>query len=146
MDTSEWAVPDHPETDDEAAWVAWSDALEVNRVLGLEMTALHADGASFVIERARMRNSRDDLHGGLLLAVADQCAGIATKRGVPGAQVQCVTASSGAQFLSPGSVPLTVDARVTKHGRRLAFVAIEATNAAGEPCLLGQWTLGVKLV
>lgn len=135
-------VPPHPDGDDDAAWLAWANALGVTRALGLHCDALQDGVATFTLAEPPMRNSRGWAHGGLMLAVADQCFGAVVMRSAPG-QVRATTVTLNAQFLRPAVPPVTIESRVTKLGRTLVFAELQAVDGDRRPCMTAQATLTV---
>lgn len=137
--------PDHtvdppPADGDERAWRTWAQDMPVSRALGIVCDAIDAEQATFTVAAPLVRNSRGWIHGGVLLAVADQCAGIAAIRSAHD-HGTASTASFSAQFLRPTLAPATITARVMRRGRTMVFVELTIADADGRICTVGQATL-----
>lgn len=133
-------VPPHGGTADE--WREWSDALPISHALGLVCKRLGDGEGSFTIASPPLGipNPNGSIHGGLLVAGADQCMGAVAMTVLPPGQLP-VTASIHSQYHRPAMAPVSFEARVTKQGRSLIFVDVDATDAEGRLCNSSHGTM-----
>lgn len=123
-------------------WRRWADELPISTALGLVCRELGQGRGLFTMESAPLGvpNPNGSIHGGLLVAAADQCMGaVAMTLLAPG--LLPVTASIHSQYHRPAMPPVTFEARVTKQGRALIFVDVDVTDAAGQLCNSSHGTM-----
>lgn len=133
--------PTPPGSGSPQSWREWADALPIARSLGLTCIAIGPGEGSFAIEIAPVSaNPNGSIHGGLLLAAADQCMGaVAMTVLEPGCLP--VTASLHGRFHRPAVAPVTLSAHVRNSGRSLVFVDVEIEDAQGRLCTSAQGTM-----
>jgi uncharacterized protein (TIGR00369 family) len=124
-------APDAPADD----WSLWADSLGNSRQLGLECAEISPGRAVMRMAASPWPvNPNGSLHGGLVLAAADQCLGVAAVTAMdPG--LLPATATLNAEFHRPAFAPLTFAARVRRRGRSLMFVEADVTDEAGRLCV-----------
>lgn len=136
-----WQVnPPHGGSDDD--WRRWSEELPISAALGLRCRELAGGRGLFTIESAPLGvpNPNGSIHGGLLVAIADQCMG-AVAMTVLSPGLLPVTASIHSQYHRPAVAPVTFDARVTKQGRALIFVNVDVHDSDGRLCNSSHGTM-----
>jgi uncharacterized protein (TIGR00369 family) len=75
-------------------------------------------------------NPNGALHGGLVIACADQCFGLVAITALDETSVPA-TATLTAEFVRPAMPPLTFQARVDRAGRTMAFITVDVFDATG---------------
>jgi uncharacterized protein (TIGR00369 family) len=115
------------------------------RLLGLELTSVER-GAAVVSLAVRPELTRMEgiMHGGALASVIDTASALAVLSLLaPGEQT--VTVDLTLHFLRPiSSGTVRAQARVLRAGRRIAFVAVEATNDAAELLATALTTYAIR--
>jgi uncharacterized protein (TIGR00369 family) len=135
--------PTPPEGGSPEDWAAWANELPMSRQLGLVCTDLRPGHATFEVRKAPViANPNGSVHGGLLVALADQCMGAVT---IPtlSAGMLVNTAALHARFHRPALPPLFLEARVARTGRSLAFVDVTIEDSDGRVCMTAEGTMAI---
>lgn len=101
--------------------------------IGIETVSAEAGQARLrITNRAGLRNSRGEVHGGVISALADIAASQAARSLLaPGEKL--ATASLTISFISPGAgAELFAYAQVLRSGGTLSTVTVTVTNPAGD--------------
>lgn len=134
------AAPDYemvaPPTNEQGgpAWTDWADTLPASRAMGLRCRSMEPGHVTMTMDESVWPlNPNGALHGGLVVAAADHCMGVATMTmQEPGTFT--ATASLTTDFHLPAFPPVTLEATVTRNGRTLAFVELAVMDASGRRC------------
>lgn len=102
------------------------------RLLGLEFVSAERGSAVFALDmREELTRMGGILHGGAVFSLLDTAAACAVHT-ILEAGDRTVTVDLTIHFLRPfSSGRLHASARVLRSGRRIAFLSVEATDAAG---------------
>lgn len=113
----------------------WANALPPCVHLGLVCTALEPGHAVLALETSTWPlNPNGAIHGGLVLGLADQALGLAVISALqPG--LLPATATLQSEFHRPAFPPLTLEARITRHGRTIVFAEVDVRAADGRTCM-----------
>lgn len=132
-----------PAEGSEHAWREWADELPISRGLGLTCIKLEPGTGEFVVERPPIvANPNGSVHGGLLVAIADQCMGAVAMPTVPPGMA-VTTASLSARYQRPAFAPLRLLATVTRLGQTLAFIEVNALDGQGRTCMSADGVMSV---
>jgi uncharacterized protein (TIGR00369 family) len=127
-------MPPPPHGGDEREWMAWAESHPISELIGLRcLTAEPGHVTVRVEESGWPLNPNGAVHGGMVLAWADQCLGLASMTtAAPGSMP--ATATLAAEFLRPAIPPLTYDVHVHRSGRTLVFISMDVHDAQGRRC------------
>lgn len=123
-----------PAPDDEPGWIRWVEEHPISQLMG--MRCLSAQPGHLRIQADKSwwpLNPNGAFQGGMVVAYADQCLGLASMTSVlPGCTP--ATATLTAEYVRPCFPPLTYDVRVLRSGRSLIFLGIEVHDRNGRLC------------
>jgi uncharacterized protein (TIGR00369 family) len=127
-----------------AEWARWAEGLANSRQLGLERREI---GPGHAVMRLRESpwaiNPNGSVHGGLILAAADQCMGIVAVTAIePG--LLPMTATLNAEFHRPSFAPLSLRGRVTRRGQSFLFVAVDVEDERGRLCARCTGSMAIR--
>jgi uncharacterized protein (TIGR00369 family) len=115
-------------------WAEWVSGMSVSEQLGLRCTEVDRGRVTLVVDPpAWAINPTGAVHGGVVIACADQAFGAVASTVVQPHQVPA-TSTFTSDFLRPAYPPLTFTAVVDRIGRTLAFVAVTVTDRTGRVC------------
>lgn len=103
----------------------------MSRVLGL--TCSRAEKGAVTVrmqESIWPLNPNGAVHGGLVIACADQCFGLVSMTAVE-RELAPATATLNSEFVRPALLPLTFHARVDRAGRTMAFISVDVFDRDG---------------
>ncbi|MCK9249731.1 MAG: PaaI family thioesterase [Solirubrobacteraceae bacterium] len=139
--------PDAPDADAPAeAWRRWVEGMPPSREWGLECVSaapgevvVRFTGGGFPL------NPNGSIHGGLVIAIADQVLGLCAATRAPGRLP--ATATLNTSFLRPAIGALVYTARVIQAGRTLIFLEATATDEQDRICatFTGTWAVGAAV-
>lgn len=93
--------------------------------------------------KAHHTQYQNNVHGGVIASLIDNCAGGAASSMVPQGK-GVVTADMHINYLRPGTAPqLRARGRVIKSGRKLIVVQVEVFNHNGQMCAIGTLSFAV---
>ncbi len=143
INADSWQV-DAPYDGGPEEWRAWANRMPISQAIGLRCGRIEPGFAEFTLAEPPLGipNPNGSIHGGLLVAAADQCMGIVSMT-VLEPTLLPVTAGIHAQFHRPAIPPVKLEGRVTKGGRSLVFIEVEARDRDGRRCLSSQGTMMV---
>ena len=81
--------------------------------------------------RPELHNSRGEFQGGSIMSALDYTLSACVRASTPDA-TGAATIDMNTSFLAPAHTDLTIEARVVKAGRSIAFCEAEARDAQGE--------------
>ncbi|MDT2006368.1 PaaI family thioesterase [Rhodococcus opacus] len=122
--------PPHGSSWDE--WARWAEGMPVSRRIGLR--CLQIEAGRVVVEMKRSDwplNPNGAVHGGALVACADQVLGIVTMTMLAPSTLPA-TASISADYLRPAFPPLTFEAVVDRIGASMSFVTVLVRDRTGK--------------
>jgi uncharacterized protein (TIGR00369 family) len=125
------------------AWSDWADNLPASRAMGVRCRSVEPGHVTMSIDESVWPlNPNGALHGGLVVAAADHCMGIAAMT-VQAEGRFTATASLTTDFHLPAFPPVTLEAKVARNGRALTFVELSAFDASGRRCggATGVWAV-----
>ena len=132
-----------PESRTPEAWRRWASGMPITGALNIEIAEI-GDGRLLarVAESALPLNPNGSLHGGTLLAIADQCMGLVA---IPAIDPGFVVVSAGvhASFHRPAMPPLTIRGRVLSVGKTLVQTEIELYDKRDRLCTSAYGTMAV---
>ena len=123
-------------------WRAWANSHPVSTAMGLVLTEVGEDNATFSLEGATLPNPNGSLHGGVLAAALDQVLAVAVLRTMPAGYLPN-TATMSIQYLRPAMTPLRLHSWVTKSGRGLAFSNAAVDDRDGHLCATADGAFAV---
>lgn len=127
----------------EEEWLRWANQLPICRALGISCSELGDGRLTAVVEEPPLvANPNGSIHGGLQVAIADHCMGIAGATVVPTGHL-VVTASVHASFHRPALTPATVRGRVMSTGRTLVHVEMELRDQRDRLCTSAHGAMAV---
>lgn len=134
MPTRRALMPPPPHGGDEQDWIAWAEGHPISELIGLRCLAAAPGRVIVEVEASGWPlNPNGAVHGGMVLAWADQCLGLASMTtATPGSMA--ATATLAAEFMRPAIPPLTYDVHVHRSGRTLVFISMEVHAADGRVC------------
>lgn len=108
--------------------------------LGLRTEALTPDLArTYLPANDKLVNSRQDVHGGTLMSVLDFTLSAAARAHDP-MNYGVATIEMSTHFLAAAQGDLTIEARVLRRGRNIAFCEGTVYNASGDPVCTSRAT------
>jgi uncharacterized protein (TIGR00369 family) len=115
-----------------------------HRGMGFEVETVRRGEVDLAMSAgAEHANLAGRVHGGVLATLADTAAGLAVRTVIPPGSGH-VTVTLDVQFLRSGEPgPLVGRGRVTKAGRRIAFVEAEVVDAGGDVLARAQLTVAI---
>ena len=132
-----------PESRTPEAWRRWAGGMPITGALNIEIGEI-GDGRllATVAESALPLNPNGSLHGGTLLAIADQCMGLVA---IPAIDPGFVVVSAGVHvsFHRPAMPPLTIRGRVLSIGKTLVQTEIELYDKRDRLCTSAYGTMAV---
>jgi uncharacterized protein (TIGR00369 family) len=132
-----------PSVDDWSKWPHWASRLPASLAIGLVCVSIEPSRTVMTMaESAWPLNPNASVHGGLVMAAADQAGGVAAVAAL-GEGALPATATLTGQFLRPAFPALTFDCRLVRGGKRLLFVDIDVTDRDGRLCtkFTGTWSV-----
>jgi uncharacterized protein (TIGR00369 family) len=123
-----------PHISHEPDWIAWAESHPISELIGMRCLAAEPGHITIRVEETGWPlNPNGAVHGGMVLAWADQCLGLASMTtAAPGTMP--ATATLAAEFLRPAAPPLTYDAHVHRSGRTLVFISMDVLDTQGRLC------------
>lgn len=113
-------------------WIVWIESHAVSQALGLKCSSVDGGSVTVVLENSVFPlNPNGAVHGGLVIACADQCFGLVATTAISAGSVPATTTLTS-EFLRPAVPPLTFEARVDRVGRTTAFITVDVLNATGK--------------
>jgi uncharacterized protein (TIGR00369 family) len=127
-------MPPPPHGGDEPDWIAWAESHPISELIGMRCLAAGPGRVTIRVQESGWPlNPNGAVHGGMVLAWADQCLGLASMTtATPGSMA--ATATLAAEFLRPAIPPLTYEVEVHRSGRTLIFISIDVFDVAGGLC------------
>jgi len=127
-------MPPPPHGGDEQDWIAWAESHPISALIGMRCLAARPGQVTVRVEESGWPlNPNGAVHGGMVLAWADQCLGLASMTtATPGSMP--ATATLAAEFLRPAIPPLIYDVRVHRAGRTLIFITMDVSDIDGRQC------------
>jgi len=127
-------MPPPPHGGDEQDWISWAESHPISELIGMRCLAAEPGHVTLRVEESGWPlNPNGAVHGGMVLAWADQCLGLASMTTAsPGSMA--ATATLAAEFLRPAVPPLTYDVHVHRSGRTLMFISMDVSDADGRQC------------
>lgn len=139
--TSQLIPPPYGGSEDD--WRAWVENQSVSQVMGLTCESTAPGHVRVVLTDAYWPlNPNGAVHGGMVIAWADQCFGLVASTALRPGQVPA-TATLTAEFLRPALPPLTFDAKVDRAGRSLAFISVEVFDKDERLCTKVVGTMSI---
>lgn len=127
-------MPPPPHGHGERAWMAWVDSHPISELIGMRCLAAEPGHVRIRVEESGWPlNPNGAVHGGMVVAWADQCLGLASMTVSPPGSMPA-TATLAAEFVRPAIPPLTYDVRVHRAGRTLVFITMEVLDAGERLC------------
>jgi uncharacterized protein (TIGR00369 family) len=124
-------------------WAQWVSDMSVSKHLGLRCVEVDEARVKLVLDGSDWcTNPNGAVHGGIVIACADQAFGAVVSTVVPPAAMPA-TATFTSDFLRPAFPPLEFDAVVDRVGRTLAFVSVTVTDRFGKVCNQVRGTMAV---
>jgi uncharacterized protein (TIGR00369 family) len=115
-------------------WVGWINDMPVSSKLGIRCTAVSEGKVTVVHAGGEWLNATGTaVHGGAIVAIADQCFGAVASTVLPEGVVPA-TATLTSDFLRPAFPPVTFESSVDRVGRTLVFVTVTARDRNGKVC------------
>ena len=115
-------------------WGQWVSDMSVSKHLGLRCVEVDEAKIKLVLDGSDWCiNPNGAVHGGIVIACADQAFGAVVSTVVPPGAMPA-TATFTSDFLRPAFPPLEFDAVVDRVGRTLAFVSVTVTDRFGKVC------------
>jgi len=127
-------MPPPPHGGDEPDWIAWAESHPISELIGMRCLAAGPGRVTIEVEESGWPlNPNGAVHGGMVLAWADQCLGLASMTtATPGSMP--ATATLAAEFLRPAIPPLTYDVLVHRSGRTLVFISMDVLDGEARLC------------
>jgi uncharacterized protein (TIGR00369 family) len=117
-----------------AQWAEWVSDMEVSERLGLRCTEVERGRVKMVLDGPDWAiNPTGAVHGGVVIACADQAFGAVVSTVVQPGQVPA-TSTFTSDFLRPAFPPISFDAVIDRIGRTLAFVSVTVRDRSGKVC------------
>ena len=132
-----------PPVDDWSMWLDWASKLPASVAMGLECVSVGPSRAVLTMAGSVWPlNPNASVHGGLVMAAADQAGGVAAVAAL-GQGALPATATLHALYLRPAFPGLTFDCRLVRGGTRLLFIDIDVTDRDGHLCtkFSGTWSV-----
>lgn len=123
-------------------WADWITDMPISGRLGLRCTEISPGRVVLVTDGPGWLNPTGAIHGGVVIACADQGFGAAAAT-VLNAGLVPATATFTSDFLRPAFPPITLEAVVERVGRTLVFVSVTTRDRSGKVCNLAHGTLVV---
>jgi len=144
MPTTATELPTPPPSGDWPQWLGWANELPNLAELGLRCERVGPGSVLIKLDRSVLSlNPNGAVNGGLVCAAADQAMGLVALTTLePGALP--ATATLNAEFLRPAFAPLTFQAVVSQHGRRLVFVSVAVEDGGGRLCVRFSGTMAAQ--
>ncbi len=141
MTTRRAMPPLPPPIGDESEWIAWAESHPISELIGMRCLAAEPGHITIRVEGTGWPlNPNGAVHGGMVLAWADQCLGLASMTtAAPGTMP--ATATLAAEFLRPATPPLTYDVHVHRSGRTLVFISMDVLDTEGRLCAKASGTM-----
>lgn len=115
-------------------WATWIDEMPVTGKLGLRCTEIDRGRLTLVHDGGEWQNATGTaVHGGAIVAAADQCFGAVASTVLPEGVVPA-TATLTSDFLRPAFPPVSFEAVVDRVGRTLVFVSVTVRDRDGKVC------------
>jgi acyl-CoA thioesterase len=117
------------------------DAQPLQRLLGITLVERRAGFGRICLTRtaATPQGIGGSVHGGILAAMVDVAMLVAVFSQLRPDQQPAGTADLNITYLRPASTSrVFADARVIKHGRQLATIAVDITDDTGQLCATGR--------
>ncbi len=142
VQSRDWDPIPPPERTAES-WLRWANELPFCRALGLVTSELGDGRLTAGLERAPVvANPNGSVHGGLQVALADHCMGMAAIAVLPPGFL-AVTASVHASYHRPAVPPLTLRGFVRSSGRTLVHVDVDVFDSRNRLCTSAHGTMAV---
>lgn len=123
-------------------WAEWITNMPTSGRLGLRCTEVSEGRVVLETESPGWLNPTGAIHGGIVIACADQGFGAAAATVLDVGLVPA-TATFTSDFLRPAFPPITLEAVVERAGRTLVFVSVTTRDRSGKVCNLARGTLVV---
>lgn len=137
------AIPAGPAGEPHKTWQEWVEALPVAQACGFRIASIEPGGCTVVMDSYEWPlNPSGGVHGGLVLAWADLCLGVAVKPVSPAGALPATIALSS-QFLRPAVPPLTLVTSIERLGRYVAFGTVEVRDRDGDLAVVVSGSLSV---
>lgn len=124
-------------------WAEWIDGMPISARLGITCVSVERGRVVLRHENADWLNPTGAVHGGVVMACADQGFGAVAATMMDVGAVPA-TATFTSDFLRPAFPPLTIEAVVERLGRTLAFVSVTTRDRAGKVCNEVRGTMSVN--
>lgn len=127
-------MPPAPQGGTPSEWIAWVEAQHIADLIGMRCVHAEPGQVTVIVEKSPWPlNPNGAVHGGLVLAWADHCFGLAGMSAAEPGRLPA-TATLTAEFLRPAVPPLTYEARVDRSGQTLAFISVDVYNCLDALC------------
>lgn len=123
-------------------WAEWITGMPISARLGLRCTEISRGRVVLQTDGPGWLNPTGAVHGGVVIACADQGFG-AVAATVVGDGMVPATATFNSDFLRPAFPPITLEAVVERAGRTLVFVSVTTRDRADKVCNIARGTLVV---
>lgn len=137
-------LPKPPTPGDTKAWTQWVETHPASTALKFECLEVEPGHLRIRVPSSWWPlNPNGAFHGGMVLACADQCLGLASMTSVAPGSVPA-TATLTAEFLRPAYAPLTYDVKVERAGRTLVFISMEIVDRENRLCAKATGTMATN--
>jgi uncharacterized protein (TIGR00369 family) len=124
-------------------WAEWVTEMPISAQLGIRCSEVSQGRVVLEFDNPDWLNPTGAVHGGIVIACADQGFGAAAATVMEEGSVPA-TATFTSDFLRPAFPPLTFEAVVDRLGKTLVFVSVTVRDQSGKVCNQARGTLSVN--